>query len=188
MPITLEWAFFGSNIMNIIKTLFLLSPLCLFGCTTEEEDPTALQGTWQSAEFTDSQSNKTSDIIYEFSGNNFKELISIKNDDDTYQLNESSGSFEILDAMIKSEEGSEAYQINFTYDRDENAIKYDIAHITDGTLYFGSANETDCHDNTYEVITSETTTSGGQVISTEKTTCYARPTRLNFSLPFDSID
>lgn len=174
--------------MKLIKTLFLLSPLCLFGCTTEEDDPTALQGTWQSAEFIDSQSDKTSDIIYEFSGNNFKELISIKNDDDTYQLNESSGSFEILEESIISDGGSEAYQINFTYDRDENAIKYDIAHIAGGLLYFGSANEADCNDSTYEVITSETTTSGGQVISTEKTTCYARPTKLNFSLPFDSID
>ncbi|MFY0640747.1 MAG: hypothetical protein JXR16_06845 [Bermanella sp.] len=174
--------------MKLIKTLFLLSPLCLFGCTTEEDEPTALQGTWQSAEFIDSQSDKTSDIIYEFSGNNFKELISIKNNDDTYQLVESSGSFEILEEPITSEGGSEAYQINFTYDRDENAVKYDIAYIQDGELFFGSALQADCGDDTYAIVTTETTTSGGQVISTEKTTCYSRPTKLNFSLPFDSID
>ncbi|MFT5593958.1 MAG: hypothetical protein ACI8SR_002345 [Oceanicoccus sp.] len=180
--------FIGSIIMKLIKTLFLLSPLCLLGCTTEEEDPTALQGTWQSAEFIDSQSNKTSDIIYEFSGNDFKELISIQNDDGTYQLDESSGSFEILEESIISEGGSEAYQINFTYDRDENAVKYDIAYIQDGELFFGSALQADCGDDTYAIVTTETTTSGGQVISTEKTTCYTRPTALNFGLAYSDID
>ena len=180
--------FIGSSIMKLIKALFLLSPLCLFGCTTEEEDSTVLQGTWQSAAFTDSQSNKTSDIIYEFSGNNFKELISVQNDDGTYELKESMGRFEVLAEKVNTTEGPEAYQINLTYDRDENAIKFDLANIQDGILYFGSANEAQCGDNTYSVITTETTTSSGSPVSIEKTTCYARPTKLNASLPYYSID
>lgn len=174
--------------MNFIKALLLFSPICLLGCTTEEEDTTALQGTWQSTEFTDSVSGKVSDIIYEFSGNKFNELISIKNDDNTYKLEESTGSFTILETMMTSAGGQEVYQVDFSYNRDENQTKYDIAYIQDGELFFGSALQADCGDDTYPIVTTETTTSGGQVISTEKTICYARPTELNFGLAYSDID
>jgi hypothetical protein len=170
--------------------LKLLSPLLLFslfGCVADDQEATVIQGTWQSTEFTDSQSNKPSDIIYEFNGNNFKELISIKNDDDTYEIEENAGNFTILEQTFISEDGEEVYQVNFIYDRDDNSSKFDIAYIQDGELFFGSANATDCSDETYEVVTSETSTEG-QIISTEKTTCYARPTKLNFNLPFYDID
>lgn len=171
-----------------LKLLPLLISLTLVGCKSDDDsDNTVLQGTWQSKEFVDSESNKPSDIIYDFNDNNFKELFSTKNDDDTYELEEHKGRFTILEETITSEGGQTTYQIDFAYDRDKDTSKKDIAFIQDGELFFGSAKEAECSDDTYEVITSTNKIIDGQSISTETTTCYTRPTKLNFSLPYRKV-
>lgn len=174
--------------------LKLLSPLCLLaliGCAADDIESTVIEGTWQTEEFTDSESGETTDIIYAFYDDEFSELISVIDDDDNYDLEESEGTFTISEETITTDDGYEAYQIDFTYDRDENSIKYDIVYIGDDAIYFGNANPTsdeDCGDDTYEVITADTSISNGVVTSTEESTCYARPTTVNFGLPYYNID
>lgn len=177
--------------MNTSKILVLAIPLLLLGCTVEDEDSTALEGTWQSEEF--ASSGQLSDIIYHFDGNNFNELISLKNSDGKYTLTENKGTLEILDETITTESGLTAYQINLTYDRDSNPLVKQIAYISDKALFLGNTKEvTDesekqsCQGDTYSTKTTDIEIVNGAVVSFEEVTkCFLRPSTLNLSFPYN---
>lgn len=164
------------------------------GCVAaDDNEPTLLQGTWQSEEFP--SSGYLSDIIYNFQGNNFEELISYKDAQGEYSLTENTGSFEILEDTMISESGLTAYKINLSYDRQNNKEYKQIAYINNGKLFLGNTNEvtdeTDkqaCEGDTYTTTTTEVEIVNGSVLGFEEVTkCFLRPTSLNLSFPYNKI-
>ena len=177
--------------MNTSKILVLAIPLLLLGCTVEDEDSTALEGTWQSEEF--ASSGQLSDIIYHFDGSNFNELISLKNSDGKYTLTENKGTLEILDETITTESGLNAYKINLTYDRDNNPLVKQIAYVKDNQLFLGNTKEVTgetekaaCEGDTYSTTNTDVQIVNGNITSFEEVKkCFLRPTALNLSFPYN---
>lgn len=172
--------------MNLSKTIFFIIPLLLLGCTPEDDDSSVLEGTWQSEEFP--SNGRLSDIIYNFSGNNFNELISNKDSDGEYTLTENTGSLEVLGETITTETGLTAYQINLTYDRDKNSLVKQIAYVSNNELFLGNTNiieDDECLGDSYTTVTTEIEIVNGIVVGFEEvSTCYLRPTSINLSFPY----
>lgn len=177
--------------MNLIKVVLLATPLLLVGCVIDEEENTPIEGTWQSEEF--ASSGQLSDIIYHFDGNNFNELISLKNSEGKYTLTENKGTLEILDETITTESGLTAYQINLTYDRDNNPLVKQIAYVKDNQLFLGNTKEVTgetekaaCEGDTYSTTNTDVQIVNGNITSFEEVTkCFLRPTALNLSFPYN---
>jgi len=172
--------------MNLSKTIFLVIPLLLLGCTPEDDESSVLEGTWQSEEFP--SNGQLSDIIYNFRGSNFNELISNKNSEGEYTLTENTGNLEVLDKTITTETGLTAYQINLTYDREKNPLVKQIAFVSNNELFLGNTNiidDEECLGDSYKTVTTEIEIVNGQVTGfKEVSTCYLRPTTINLSFPY----
>lgn len=174
--------------LKILTPIFVLS---LLGCVAaDEKDATSLQGTWQSEEF--DQNGDIADLIYNFSGSSFDELISIKNDNGNFEVeSENKGSFTILDDTIKTQSGLTAYQVNFEYNRVRNELVKQIAYIENKQLFLGNTTEVEndnCVGDTYTLTTTEVEIEDGQVINAyEVSRCFTRPTKINLNFPYNKI-